>query len=176
MRVRQEINPKSVLRLKLLCGELHITQKQLSETSGISENTLSKIATGRGPLTRQVAEEIVKVCPSYRIEWLMGFDDEPHETKMIKIQGLEALTKCLAAVDLLSKVGIEVGQGDAELFLPASKTRGFLFEDKAVEIRRGDTVIWSGSIQTIESTLLEICAFAQFKIELLQKGIGGNHG
>lgn len=33
-----------------------------------------------------------------------------------------------------------------------------MFEDRSVEIRRGDDVIWNGSIQTIENTLLEICA------------------
>ena len=74
-RLKQEINSKSPERLKRICEDLHITQKRLSEATGISENTLSKIATGRGPLTRQIAEEIIKICPSYRIEWLLGYDD-----------------------------------------------------------------------------------------------------
>lgn len=51
-RIKQEINSKSRERLKRICEDLHITQKQLSGATGISENTLSKIATGRGPLTR----------------------------------------------------------------------------------------------------------------------------
>lgn len=168
-RTKQEINSKSRERLKRICEDLHITQKRLSEATGISENTLSKIATGRGPLTRQIAEEIIKACPSYRIEWLMGFDDKPHETEMIKIHGIETLTKCLSAIEFLSAAGIEIGQVTAAgVFLPASKTRGFVFEDRSAEVRRGDDVIWIGSIQTIENTLLEICAFSLFKIELLK--------
>lgn len=168
-RKKQEINSKSRERLKRICEDLHITQKQLSGATGISENTLSKIATGRGPLTRQIAEEIIKICPSYRIEWLMGFDDNPHEAKMIEIHGLETLAKCISAIDLLSASGIEIGQVNAAgVFLPASKTRGFVFEDRSVEIRRGDDVVWNGSIQTIENTLLEICAFSLFKVELLK--------
>ena len=88
---------------------------------------------------------------------------------MIEIHGLETLAKCISAIDLLSASGIEIGQVNAAgMFLPASKTRGFVFEDRSVEIRRGDDVIWNGSIQTIENSLLEICAFSLFKVELLK--------
>lgn len=89
-RKKQEINSKSGDRLKQLCAEMHITQKQLSQMSGVSENTLSKISTGRGPLTPQIAQEIVRVCPLYSTEWLIGdtdyksMDDENIQ-KIIKV-------------------------------------------------------------------------------------------
>lgn len=173
-RMKQEINPKSRKNLKRLCDELNITQRQLSKATGISENTLSKIATGRGPLTRQIAEEIIKVCPSYRIEWLLGFDENPHETILINIPELEEAKQCLSAIDLLSKSGVEVGQvNNGGRFLPASKIGRFAFRDKDAEVRRGNTVIWSGDIRTLENVLLEICEFALFKVEMLQKRKGG---
>lgn len=176
-RIKQEINPKSRKNLKQLCDELHITQKQLAEASGISENTLSKIATGRSPLTRQVAEEIIKVCHTYRIEWLLGFDDVPHENVMLNIPSLETAKRCLAVVKLLCTLGVSVGQvNDAGLFLPATQTGGFLFADKAVEIRRGEAVIWSGDMRKIECILPEICDFALFKIELLQREWRSDNG
>lgn len=176
-RIKQEINPKSSKNLKYLCSELHITQKQLSAATGISENTLSKIATGRGPLTRQIAGEIIKAFPSYRIEWLLGFDDSPHKYISVKLCGVEAAVKCLAAIDLLSASGVEVGQvNSAGVFFPASKGMGFVLGNQCVEIRRGNNVIWSGSIQTIEHVLLEICEFSLFKIGLLQKEWGDRSG
>ena len=169
-RRKQEINSKSRERLKRLCEDLHITQKQLSDATGISENTLSKIATGRGPLTRQVAEEIIKVCPAYRTEWLLGFDVPPHETIPINIPGIETAKRCLAAVDLLSASGVEIGQvTDTGVFLPASGMRGFMLEGKNVEVRRGDAIVWSGNLRTIENVLLEICEFSLFKIDFLKE-------
>lgn len=177
-RMKQEINPKSRRNLKRLCDELDITQKQLSEATGVSENTLSKIATGRGPLTRQIAEEIIKACPTYRIEWLLGFDENPHETIPINtIPGLETAKLCLSVIDLLSVSGIEVGQVNTiGRFLPTRKTRGFIFKDKDAEVRCGDTVVWSGNIRALENVLLEICDFSLFKIEMLQKRMENSNG
>lgn len=174
---KQKIQPQSSIRLKQLCNELHITQKQLHDATGISENTLSKIATGKGPLTRQVAEEIIKACPTYRIEWLLGFDDSPHNSKVLNMPGVKDLARHIAAIDFLNALGIEIGQvNNAGLFLPASEMRGFMFDDRSIEIRRGNTVIWTGNMQTIENTLLEIGEFALFKINRLEIEERENNG
>ena len=107
-------------------------------------------------------------------EWLLGFDENPHETILINIPELEEAKQCLSAIDLLSKSGVEVGQvNNGGRFLPASKIGGFAFRDKDAEVRRGNTVIWSGDIRTLENVLLEICEFALFKVEMLQKRKGG---
>lgn len=167
---KQNINRKSQERIKILCNELRITQKQLSEMSGVSENTLSKIATGKGPLTRQVAELIVEVCPIYRVEWLLGFDDAPHNATALNDPENESAKKILAAISFLNELNISVGQVNGNgVFLPAVKTSGFTFENKAIEIRYGGAIIWKGSMQEIECTLLEICDFSTFKINLLQR-------
>ena len=54
-RTAQEINSKSADRLKQLCHDLGISQTKLAELSGLTTNTLSKIATGKSPLTHYVA-------------------------------------------------------------------------------------------------------------------------
>ena len=76
-RTAQEINSKSADRLKQLCHDLGISQTKLAELSGLTTNTLSKIATGKSPLTHYVATCIVEAFPMYRTEWLEGLDDEP---------------------------------------------------------------------------------------------------
>jgi len=169
---KQIPNPKSKANLKRMCDELDITQKQLSEASGVSENTISKIATGRGPLTRQIAEEIIKVCPSYRIEWLLGIDENPYNVIKIKIPGLEAARKYLDAATFLHGLGYEIGQiNDSGIFFPVNEMGGFcLSEHHEAVIKKADAVIWRGSLQEIERVLLEICDFSLFKIERLAKG------
>lgn len=74
-RTKQEINPKSADRLKQLYQEHNITQEWLSGESGISQNTLSRIANRKTALSHAVATEIIKVFPNERVEWLMGLDD-----------------------------------------------------------------------------------------------------
>lgn len=79
-RTAQEINPKSAIRLKQLCKDADISQSKLAELSGLTSNTISKIITGKSPLTHNVALQIVSVFPMYRTEWLEGLDDEPTRT------------------------------------------------------------------------------------------------
>lgn len=162
-RKKQEINPKCRIRLKQLCDDLNISQKQLASASGVSENTLSKIATGKSPLTQATAAEIIKIVPSYRIEWLMGLDDQPHEVHVLHVPGLEEVVRSSAAMRMLECLGISVGQSNGNgVFFPAS--RGFLLRVNEAEIRKGNTTIWSGPRHEVESALLEICEFAEFKI------------
>ena len=74
-RTRLEINPKSADRLKQLYEERSITQEWLSGKTGISQNTLSRIANKKAPLSHFVATKIVEVFPEERAEWFMGLDD-----------------------------------------------------------------------------------------------------
>lgn len=85
-RTAQEVNPKSANRLKQLCSDLDISQTKLAEMSGLTTNTISKIATGKSPLTHYVATCIVEAYPMYRAEWLEGLDDEPTVTGNVFIR------------------------------------------------------------------------------------------
>lgn len=79
-RIAQTIDPQSAVRLKQLCNDAGISQSKLSELSGVTQNTISKIMTGKSPLTHNVALQIVDAFPMYRAEWLEGVDDEPTVT------------------------------------------------------------------------------------------------
>ncbi len=69
---RSNINPLWGERLKTLCDNEKITQKELSKRIFLSQQTISKIINGKASLTMQTAREIIKNYPQYRIEWLMG--------------------------------------------------------------------------------------------------------
>lgn len=70
-----EINPKTGQRVKELCIELGITQKELADKIHLSEKTVSSMVRGHSGVTRPTAEAIVCCFPEYRIEWLLGIDD-----------------------------------------------------------------------------------------------------
>lgn len=80
-RTKQEVNPKSADRLKQLYQDHNITQEWLSKKTGISQNTLSRIANKKTALSHVVATEIVKALPDERVEWLMGSDDYRTESE-----------------------------------------------------------------------------------------------
>lgn len=70
-----EINPKTGQRVKELCIDLGITQKELADKIHLSEKTVSSMVRGHSGVTRPTAEAIVCCFPEYRIEWLLGIDD-----------------------------------------------------------------------------------------------------
>ncbi len=67
-----EIKPEHSQRLKELLNFYKWTQVQLSERSGVSVNTLSKIMNGHSAMTPRLAELICRVCPAIRPDWLTG--------------------------------------------------------------------------------------------------------
>ena len=76
-----EIKSIHAVRLKSLLREQNIKQNQLSEMlkknySTLSQQTLSKIITGKAPLTTERAYDIIALFPFYRIEWLLGDADD----------------------------------------------------------------------------------------------------
>ena len=79
-RTAQKINPKSADNLRRLCNDMGISQTKLAELTGLTANTISKIVTGKSPLTHNVATIIVEAFPMYRTEWLEGLDDYPTNT------------------------------------------------------------------------------------------------
>lgn len=111
-RARQEINPKSAERLKQLYQEHEITQFWLSEKTGISQNTLSRIANGKTALSYAVACEIVKVIPDVSTDWLMGssdFKNKMYETAfpLVKSMRFKRIGE-RAVLDFLKAYGIVI--------------------------------------------------------------------
>ena len=78
-RPKLEINPICGKRLKQVCQEQGITQKQLSKKIHLSEQGISAIVQGNARLTGDMANRVIEVFPQYRVEWLLGYDDMPTE-------------------------------------------------------------------------------------------------
>lgn len=78
-RQKVEINPICGQRLKQICQEQGITQRQLHEKIHLSQQGISAIVKGKASLTGDIANKVIEVFPQYRIEWLLGYDDMPTE-------------------------------------------------------------------------------------------------
>lgn len=105
---KTEIKPEHAVRLKRLLDEQNINQKELSRRlkerySPLSQQLLSRIMTGKAPLTKERANDIVALFPFYRAEWLLGevgdafrFQnaDKKYSTDMLNV-GVTCLMKSL---------------------------------------------------------------------------------
>lgn len=85
---KQAINPKAGKRLRQLrdgisfsgipgleCKNTSVSQRKLSDFSGVSVTTISDIERGKAPLTYQIASLLVKAWPDVDIAWIMGESD-----------------------------------------------------------------------------------------------------
>ena len=65
-------------RLKTLCEELGVTQKELAEKIHLTPQTISKIVNGEANLTEENAKRVIAAFPgsSITFDLLMGYDQE----------------------------------------------------------------------------------------------------
>ena len=74
-RPRVEINVIRGIRVKQLCEDQKISQQELSQTTGISQQNISLMINGKANVTESTAKILVREFPQYRFEWFMGYDD-----------------------------------------------------------------------------------------------------
>ena len=74
-RPKGEIKGLRCKRLKEIIEREGVKQNQLSEETGISQQSISAMVQGKANVTETTAEIIVKRFPEYSIEWLLGFSD-----------------------------------------------------------------------------------------------------
>lgn len=79
-RKRTLINPVRAKRLKALIEAEGITQTEFAESLYRSQQSISRIITGKNALTEETAKEIIEKFPRYRLEWLLGYD--PYMTQL----------------------------------------------------------------------------------------------
>lgn len=72
-RPKGEIKGLRCKRLKEIIEREGVKQNQLSEETGISQQSISAMVQGKANVTETTAEIIVKRFPEYSIEWLLGF-------------------------------------------------------------------------------------------------------
>ena len=80
-RKKTEINPIRAERVKkLIEREKRInpkfSQTELAGRINMTQQNISRIINQKTALTEETARDIVKAFPKYRIEWLLGYDDD----------------------------------------------------------------------------------------------------
>ena len=76
-RKKTEIHPVRAENVKKLLKREGITQKELAEKIGYSQQNISKIVQKKQPLTEEAAKLMIEAFPEkkYRIQWLLGYDE-----------------------------------------------------------------------------------------------------
>ena len=166
-RPKTEIKPKPAERLKMLCDDEGITQKDLSKKIHISPQTISKIINQRSSLTEDNAKRIIDLYPKYRFEWLMGYD--PYKTTSelnlaILSQAQQEGDKLLLGLQAFASLcGYEIS-----LPLSANGSKDAMEIVEAIKLgyainRKGKTVYIS--IDNMNRLQNEICDFVEFKLK-----------
>lgn len=75
-RKKTEINPIRAERVKTLIEREGIKQTAFAEKIHMTQQNVSRIINRKNALTEETARQIVEKFPDYRIEWLMGYDDQ----------------------------------------------------------------------------------------------------
>lgn len=190
---KQAINPKSADRVKQLYDILGITQLQLSSETGISQNTLSRIANGKAPLTYHVASQISALYPDISSRWLMGetdFKSDMEERLFPVIRSLigkRDAERAIAAFLRVYGVMIETNPSDSELKemradefsdLPEDRLRGAaaslladLNSDHAFVVKdsHGNPLKYISGTEK-KRFIEDICDYVNMKFEKLMQG------
>lgn len=176
-KIKQEINPKCAERLKELCKRFNTTQTAISEKAYISQNTLSKIAQGKAPMTYTVASAIASVFPSagafpsVSVEWLMGTDDYMNYVEegvcLISSVAGAATDRSKAIRTLIRLAGYEVGNIDDTPNSSKEKkiesVRYYL--EHGIPIRKNGQIITHIPVEKFRLIELDIQELAELRIK-----------
>lgn len=133
-----------------------------------NEKQIGYIETGSRQLSSKYAEFISKAL-NVKAEYLLLKADSPHEIKTICIPGLEDVKRMVSAINFLNEQGIEIEQIHPSGY-KVPTCNGFLSMEWPVVITVNNSIIWQGTINSVESVLKEICDYVWFKIERLSGG------
>ena len=75
-RKKTEINPIRAERVKALIEREGISQSAFAGKIPMTQQNVSRIINLKNALTEETARLIIERFPEYRIEWLMGYDDQ----------------------------------------------------------------------------------------------------
>lgn len=99
-RKRTEIQPKRAENLKYMIEDLGITQGEFGKIVGITQQGISKLINLKSALTEELAKDIIKKFPQYRLQWLLGYDDFPTASNLFN----HAVTKADDEGELLNTI------------------------------------------------------------------------
>lgn len=187
-RRRTEINTIRGKRLRTLLLENNMDQKLLAEKIGYTKEHISYIINGRRNLTADAAELIVKLFPTIRFEWLMGYDnfktEEDFKSEPIRKLLTTVCDKRIAFSALLYSLGYDKEVLDhsdyANLTISNAKIDNIIKMSSQIDrveyciLKNGEEV---GRCSAVEYELLlnEVFEFAEFKIKKICEG-GNKNG
>lgn len=176
-RTKIKIVPKQANRLKHVLSEFGISQNQLARESFISQQKLSRVATGKANLDIGEAESIVRTRPAFgfRWQWLIGADDfmtEEDYKQFCRKQAKGLLDDgSLDDHSMLMKLALKTGYifsittsemsiddidlGKATHFMLSNKERGFVKELSVEELEGIESQIVSFTEFLLWKTLQE---------------------
>lgn len=103
---KTDINPIRAERLKKLIDEEGLTQTAFAKKMHYSQQLISGIITEKTALTERTAREIIDAHPRYRIEWLLGFDDNMTDMEVFK-EGFDEKRNWVIAIDTLIDIAVK---------------------------------------------------------------------
>lgn len=166
-RKKSEIKPEPAERLKKLCEDERIKQKELSEKILLSPQTISKIINKKSSLTEDNAKRIIDLYPQYRFEWLMGYD--PYKTTAelniaILSQAQQEGDKLLLGLQAFASLS------GYEILIPLSASGSRDVMEIVEAINHGYSITHAGktvfiSIDNMNRLQNEICDFVEFKLQ-----------
>lgn len=180
-RPKVEINPIRGLRLKQICEEQKITQKQLSNVIHITQQSISSMVNGTATVTVETADLVTMAFPEYRKEWLLGLDDYKTEADVQRARA-EQFTQ---AIDVMEYEGSLLYTGlcafarlnGIEITPPKTRETGSL-ENYFRNIKAGYMIAKGGqaislSVEEMNRFENEVCDFVELKLKHLfkQKGV-----
>lgn len=176
-KIKQEINPKCAERLKELCKRFNTTQTAISEAAYISQNTLSKIAQGKAPMTYTVASAIASIFPSVgtfpsvSVEWLMGNDDYMNFVEEgvshISTVAKESKDRGKAVRTLIRLAGYEIGNIDDTPNSSKEKKIESMkyYLEHGIPIRKSEQIIAHIPVEKFRLIELDIQELAELRIK-----------
>lgn len=162
-----KFSEKSASRVIELCAENKINQKQLSEITGLHQNTITKIVRGHSAMTDVVAQEIERAFPCYSAEYLKGNVDYKNESEHLDALINQHKEEHEKRIDLLK--GIASLRGFEINLFYASSGPCVIAEDQYI-LRRGNARVTLSNSDVID-LLDQLCDFAELGFKrALRKG------
>ena len=75
MKVKTPINAVAAERIKKVMARNGLNGITFSKAIGVSQQSVSKMSTGKTPVTLATAKKIHEVFPEYPISWLIGEEE-----------------------------------------------------------------------------------------------------
>ena len=174
-RPKGEIKGLRCKRLKEIIEREGVKQNQLSEETGISQQSISAMVQGKANVTETTAEIIVKRFPEYSIEWLLGFSDYKNNAEKFRAVISQAqhegdlLLTGLSAFAQLANYQIDVTSPMKEIDTVEAALKmiggGYTISHDGVSIKL--------SLEEMNAFENEVCDFVELQLKHLFKRKGG---